>query len=332
MKKIIKVFVTGVSITLSASMCYKKSTDTTPHPTIADSLSITSDKLYPEGVDYNFKNNTFIIGSLYNGNIYEVGLTGALKTVITDNNLVGAVGVYTDEIRNRLVVVSGDAGISQKSAPNGVSAGSEAYVGIYNLTTYQLIKSVNLKSLTPNAGAFPNDIAVDEEGNMYITDSFSPVVYKIDGSSYTASIFLTDTVFKPAPNAFGLNGIVYNNSGFLIVAKTDNGKLYKIPVKNPTKFSLIDIPAIVGADGLEFTKNNELAVVENGLGAGKVQILQSVDNFTTATKKGEKTIGKSEFPTTAALAGNGKLYVLHAKLGTLLNGTKTDGQFSLTAY
>ena len=70
-------------------------------------------------------------------------------------------------------------------------------------------------------------------------------------------------------------------------------------------------------------------IVENGLGLGKAYTFSSVNNWSSATKVNETTIGKENFPTTAALASDGGVYVINSKLGKLLSGDKTQSSFTI---
>jgi len=296
-----------------------------------DNYSIELAAMYPEGVDYDSKNERFVIGSLNKGNVSTLSTDGKnLQTLVNDDKIVGTIGVFTDEKNNRLIVVSADAGVSEKSGANGSTAGKIAYVGIYNLTTGVLIKGVDLKSLTPDGGAFPNAITVDKDDNIYVTDSFSPVIYKID-KSYNASIFVTNAdLFSPAPNSFGLNGIVYSEDGYLIAVKTDDNKLFKIMIDDPSQVTEVTGASEVKTpDGLGWTSDKKLVVIENGLGDGKVHVLATTDNWSTATQTKEVSIGKTEFPTTCALTSNGNVYVLVSYLGKILSGDKTQNTFAL---
>lgn len=288
--------------------------------------TITDVGLYPEGIDYDTKNEKFVFSSLHKGAIYSMNTKGELSVFATSNKLVLPTGVYTDEARNRLIVANADLGISQKSTT--VSAGSIASVSIFNLTSSELIKEIDLKNFTPNAGSCPNDIAVDINGNIYITDSFSPIIYKLD-INYIASIFATNALFQSKPNEFGLNGIVYHPDGYLLVAKTDTSKLLKISLSNPANITEVTGTTFNAPDGIEFDKNNNLVVVENGLALGKTYTLSGKNNWTSATQISETTIGKEEFPTTAALASDGNVYVISSKLGKLLSGDKSQSNYDI---
>jgi sugar lactone lactonase YvrE len=296
---------------------------------VKDIYTLTSQSLYPEGIDYDFNNNRFIVGSLYNSEVFTMSLDGKLSPFIKETNLNTLTGVFTDELRNRLIVVGGDIGLSKKSAPKGASAGQTAAAEIYDLATGKLIRAIDLKSLTPNAGAVANDVAVDENGIIYITDSFSPVIYKID-KNYQASTFSSSELFKPAAGSFGLNGIVYHPDGYLLVAKTDNAKIFKVSITNPKEITEVKGMSFKAPDGLEWTKDYKLVIGGDAVaGDGKTYTFSSGDNWESATLVGEMNIGKDEFPTTVALAPNGEVYVVSAKLGRLIVGDTKQNTFTI---
>lgn len=318
------ILIAAFAILFMACDSEKKATETSV--LLQNKYTITDVGLYPEGIDYDNKNEKFLFSSLHKGAVYALNAKGELSVFATSSKLVLPTGVYTDEARNRLIVANADLGISLKSTEG--SAGSVATVSIFNLTSGKLIKEIDLKNFTPNAGSCPNDIAVDANGNIYITDSFSPVIYKLD-TNYVASIFATNTLFQPKPNEFGLNGIVFHPDGYLLVAKTDTSKLLKIALSNPENITEVTGTAFSAPDGIELDKNNNLVVVENGLALGKSYTLSSKNNWTSASQISETSIGKEEFPTTAALASDGNVYVISSKLGKLLSGDKSQSTYAI---
>ncbi|WP_223608202.1 hypothetical protein [Chryseobacterium sp. OSA05B] len=320
---------TAVVILGISSCSHDKDNDSTTQPMpLLENYSLKSAGIYPEGIDFDSKNNRFVMSSFNKGMVYTLSADGkTFSPLVNDASLTAALGVYTDEANNRIIIASGDAGASEKSGTNGSTAGKIAYAGIYNAQTGALIKGINLKPLTA-AGAFPNDIALDANGNIYITDSFSPVIYKID-KDYNASIFVNNPAFAVPAGTFGLNGIVYHKDGYLIAAHTQANKLFKINISNGSVTEITGLDnAFKAPDGLEWHGNN-LIVVENGLAEGKVHLLSGTNNWATASKTKEIAIGQTEFPTTAYVADNGITYVLTTYLGKLLSGDKTQTDYQL---
>ena len=190
-------------------------------------------------------------------------------------------------------------------------------MGIYSLSTGQRQAYVNLGALA-EGGHFCNDIALDKAGNAYISDSFSPIIYKVDTNN-RASILLMDKRFTG--DGFNLNGLVVKDD-YLIVAKYNEGLLFKVPLNDPGKFSQIKIDqTLSGADGLLWAADGSLIVIAN-TSTNKVFKLSSNDNWASAKIIKSSDTGQV-FPTTGVLR-SGDVHVLHAMLHVLFNPeTKT---------
>jgi len=303
--------------------------NSTQNVDIPETITISETGLHPEGIDFNNDTNEFVVGSITRS---EVGIvdaeTGAYIPFINDPALASVTGVFTDETRNRLLAVSGNLGFSVNSESNPAQL---AYLGIYDLETGELINGSSLQELLPEgSSSFGNDIAVDNEGNIYVTDSFSPVIYKVDATSFEASIFVDGgNDFSADPGNFGLNGIVFIDDS-LVVNKLDDGALFRIPLTDPENFTRIDAPVFIGADGLEVDENENIVLVENGLGENfGTHVLTSTDDWFSATITSSFSVNQDSFPTTAALASDGNVYVLNAYLSRALDGDFTQETFTI---
>lgn len=268
--------------------------------------------LYPEGIAYDADRNEFLVTSLTTGDIGRVGLNGKYKLFISDNKLISAMGIHVDKKRDRLIVCNSDPGVSKKSAKK--TQMKKASLGIYSLKTGDLIKHVDLADAN-SGNHFANDFTIDPEGNLFVTDSFSPVIYKVD-INYRVSIFLSSPKFKG--KGFNLNGIVYHPNRYLLVTKYNQGKLFKIPVDKPESFAEVQLPGtLLGADGLVLTSPKELVVVQN-MGQNRVTILEGSGDWKKAAIKKQYLKGFA-YPTTGTIASE-KIFVLNAKLNRLFSG------------
>lgn len=261
--------------------------------------------LYPEGVVYSSKMEKTYVGSYFKGKIVTVDLYGNMTDFIIDETLVAVVGITVDETNNRLLVCNSDAGISMRSDPSTI--GQLAQVIIYNLTTGAKQKTINLNGLYPG-GNFLNDLVLDPSGNIYVTDSFSPVVYKIEANG-TPSVFLTDPSFEVPPGAFGLNGIVYHPDNYLILGNSFGGILYKVPLASPTDFEQITLSKSVNSlDGL-LLYNNELFLVSNNFTGAPfdeaVYKITTSNNWSTGNVVGTYTSLNGTYPTTLTRINDG---------------------------
>ena len=175
---------------------------------------------------YDKFNDRFYVSSTTRGDIGIVAADGSYTAFITDPALTATTGLEIDEARKLLYV----------------SNSSDGSVGVYNINTGQRVAFIDLKPLLPGAPVFINDIALDPQGNAYVTNSRTPVIYKIapDG---TASIFYQDATFATA--AFGFNGIEYGNSngGYLLVAYSAGNQVVKFPISSPSEYNIVEFNA-----------------------------------------------------------------------------------------
>lgn len=284
----------------------------TPAP---DVVSFTKPALYPEGVEYDPKGKRFLVTSLREGTVGAVKDDGSYQVLIKDPELVSAIGIRIDHARDRVLVCNSDPGASVHTKKE--NQGKLAGLGIFKLSTGQRIKYINLGVMTPG-GHFCNDIALDKAGNAYVSDSFSPILYKID-SANNVSILLNHPRFTG--EGFSLNGLVVKDD-YLIVTKYNEGLLFKVPLNAPEKFSEVKIDqTMVGADGLLWATDGALVVIAN-MSTNKVFKLTSTDNWATA--KIIKTSDTGPVFATTGVIRDGSVFVLNAMLHVLFNPeTKT---------
>lgn len=280
-----------------------------------ESITIDKPALFPEGIDYNPKTDKFIVGSFRDGGVYEIDFDGRYRRLINDKRLNSVLAVRLDVKRDKLFVANSDVGSSINSYIEGPK--KSAFIGIYELSTGKNIQFINLGKLRPNKNHLANGIAIDDEGNAYVTDSFFPVIYKVDTSG-RASVFLESDRFLG--EGVNLNGILFHPAGYLIAVKKNEGILFKIPLNNPQKFSVIKSPLkFIGGDGLVLLSNKELLVIANRA-AGKITetvfSLDSENEWETTNVTKELKFGKVYL--TTGVIRKDKVYVIHSNLKTLL--------------
>lgn len=196
----------------------------------------------PEGVVYDEAGARFLFGSLTQGTIFEITEGGVPEPFIEDDQLSSTVGIHIDAANNRLLVPNSEAGVF--TDPSALGA---AGLASYDLESGERIFYADLAALLPEGRHFVNDVTVDADGNAYVTDSFSPVIYKVDLEG-NAEVFLEDDQFTS--ETFGLNGIDYHPDGYLLAAVTGNGALFKIPLDDPSTFSEVVLSEPLGIDGM----------------------------------------------------------------------------------
>ena len=324
-----RLLVPAAALSLLLGACSKKD-DAVAAPAAPAVVTFTQAGLYPEGVQYDALNARFLVTSLTTGRVGQVKDDGTYSPAFPDDpKLVSAIGLYLDEPRNRVLVAISDPG-ANAARSTSATQGKLARLAIFNRAAPTAAPTVvELGTLRPALSHFANDIAVDAQGNAYVTDSFSNLIYKVDAVTNVATVFLEDAarLGTPAAGAFGFNGIVVHPDGYLLVIKSDNGGLYKVPLANPASYTQVSTAQnLKDGDGLLLQDNNTLQVVSNQ--QAKVFRLATTNGFGAAALTGTFAT-QPQFPTTLTRR-DGASYVLYANLDALFSGRMPAvSQFSI---
>lgn len=272
--------------------------------------------LYPEGVAFDAGTKNFYVSSVKTGTIGTVDQAGNYKEFYKDNDLVSSFGMKIDRKTNRLLICLSDPNprYSYFSTPKTLK--KMGRVIAVNLKTGKRVMDVDLAKLY-EGNHFINDLAMDGSGNLYLTDSFSPVIYKVDAAG-KGSVFAESEMFKSID--IGLNGIAFNAEGYLVVVNNSNGSILKVDLADPKRITKVKIDALFpGADGLLFDQG-DLVLVQNK-SVNKIYRISSTDKWQTAKIK-SATTGEDRFqqPSTAVVDGE-KVWILNSKLNELSNPT-----------
>ena len=278
-----------------------------PNAPFPERINFTAARQYPEGIAYSAQLNGFVITSLTQGKLGVVNTDGQYTDFVIPSQLVAGVGVKVAD--GRILVCNSDNGVSSKSSPQTMR--KLAQLLVFNINSRQLERQVDLGGLLPSENHFANDIAINPDGTVYVTDSFSPVIYRVT-SGGQASILVRDDARFSSPS-FGLNGIVYHPGGYLIVANTGAGKLYKVDLKNNNAISEVGGISNLPGDGLTLVGTTDLYVVTGG--GSRVAQVRSTDNFATATVVKTDEAGYSQATTSTYV--NGQVYTLNARIGEI---------------
>lgn len=283
-------------------------------------LTLRQPALYPETIEYDPKTDRFLLGSFREGAIYRVDSDGGVTRLVDDPRLCSVLGIAVDAERGQLWAVNADLGASTR--PSAAGPKHLAAVGIYDLATGAALNYVDLAPLAAGAHLL-NGIALDFAGNAYVTDSFSPIIYKIDAHGQ-ASVFLRSEQF--VGDGINLNGLVVHPDGYLLVVKKSDGSLFRVPLDNPTRFSRVKTETqFVGGDGLTLVGKKALLLIANQTStraSNAAFSLTSDDGWLSAQLRASAPLG-DVYPTTAARRGDA-LYAVYSKLNELIQAPATQ--------
>lgn len=122
-------------------------------------------------------------------------------------------------------------------------------------------------SQIPGEKAGPNVLTFDNEGNVYVSDSFQATIWKIPAEGGEAIAWLKDDLLSTTHfPTFGANGIAFNNDKtVLYIANTGEGTVLKVLIdENHKATSTIKlVNGLNGPDGLIVDNNNNILVAES---------------------------------------------------------------------
>lgn len=264
-----------------------------------ESFELPGDNIFPEGVAYNEATGDFFVsattdGAIYRGNVEEGAETEVFLEGGQDDR-TSAVGMTVDDA-GRLFIAGRDTG----------------KVFAYDTEDGQFIQSFE----NDRQNSLINDAVSTPNGDVYFTDSFAPVLYRVsdEGGELAFEEYID---FEGTPveyrDGFNLNGIVATEDGrFLITVQYNTGDLFRIDAETEeiTKVELSGASLSTG-DGLVLD-GQTLYVVRNQ--PGDVVPVELSEDFTSG--EAEEGFGGSSFqyPTTAAKYDD-RLLVVNSRFG-----------------
>lgn len=214
-------------------------------------IPIVGENLYLEGIAYSQKTENLYLSSTAGGGILQLKDGSPSSTFLapgTDGR-DKAFGIKVDDKLKRLWVCSGNT------------------LYIYHLETKALLAKLSTNSLGQYENSFLNDLVLDDSGNAYITDSFTPNIFHVDSKNLKMSVFTSFSipnygVYQNIP--FNMNGIVMtpDHQG-LLVAKTNDGTLWHISLKDKSIKQLSLSEPVYTVDGLFWGSENKLFMIRN---------------------------------------------------------------------
>lgn len=117
-----------------------------------------------------------------------------------------------------------------------------------------------------------NDLAFDDDGDLYVTDSFQASIYRIPAGGGAAKIWFQSPVLEAVPGQIGTNGVRVSPSGHQLYFTVTGalatgggvGTVYKLPLVNAPKQSDLKVVHAYtqgeGPDGIAFGAHGDLYV------------------------------------------------------------------------
>lgn len=297
----------------------------TPHVVNFRSLN-----LYPEGLTWDPSAQHFIVGSQHHRTIHSVSDAAVVETLISDPTLpqnATILGLAIDSIHNRLLA------LVHSAAPlppfNALAA--------YDLRSRRRVFLSLLDDETPGVITIKrhvaNDVAVDFNGNAYVTNSAGNFIWKVDKDG-EASVFSRSPVFSESPLAVdpdapfsecGLNGIAYVSKGYLLVVQSNTGKMFKVNADDGLARRVLLTEDLVWADGIAVRSDGVVLVVSHHT----LWFIKSHDSWAEGVVYDKTALNQEKFATSVTVGGEDRAYVLYGRVMEGLLGNSGREEFSI---
>ncbi len=155
--------------------------------------------------------------------------------------------------------------------PDGGLFVVEPFVGILKLDLDPANTQSVYAPFAPMGPSLLNDLTFDEDGNLYVTDSFAASIYKVPAGGGQPVLWFSDPALAGHPALpFGVNGIRIDRNNqhayFSVTVDTSwNGVIYRLPLVDSPDAGDLEVFAslgFTGPDGIAFGKSGNLYVAE----------------------------------------------------------------------
>ncbi len=260
-------------------------------------LQLPDNRFFPEGIAIA-PDGTIFIGSVGTGQIVRFAPGATRATPFAALGQRNAVGLLVEPARSLLWVCDSDATFQSGSRVKAFDLASGADRGTYPLP----------------GGGFCNDMTLDGQGNLYVTDSTGSRINKLVAGGTQLTAWSENAAYVGGANEFTLNGIAWDGQSAIYVTKYSSGQMFRVGINAdgtaaaPTELTVTR--ALVSPDGLKRLNANTLLVVE---GNGNLTRLAISGNTLTPTV----VANRLDSPTTVDLLGD-SAWVVEGQLGVLL--------------
>jgi sugar lactone lactonase YvrE len=305
-----------------------KAKQTHPHRSeIAFTLSERD--LIPEGIAYDPVDKVFFLSSLHKRKIVSVRVqTRQRPPIVEDFTAQGQDGLYStlgmkvDAERRVLWVCS-----SAESFMKGYSEADDGKAALfkYDLKTRKLIRKYELG---PNPRHLLNDLALNAEGDVFVTDTVSGEIFTVSHEKDELEVLI------PAGRFEAPNGIAISNDGRKLFISDMPFGVYGVDLKTKQSERLPQSVGISpsGSDGLYFYDNSLIGIInivnESNGRVARFYLDASAKAVTHAAVL-DCNHPLYQWPTTGVVVGNSFFYIANSQFGTFNSEQRTFPQKDL---
>lgn len=270
------------------------------------SFELPGDALHPEGIAFDSASDSLFVSGAGTGEILRI------------DRLSGEVSVFVEPSGMPFNVLGLEVAGGQLWA---------AGAGTGEIRAYSLEDATQTINVSTGEGGLLNDLVVSSTGDVYVTDSTRPILYRLAAGETTAEEWLdftaTDFEYIEGVNANGI--VISDDDASLIIAQLDTGQLWHVDIATQAVTEVDAGDTFPGADGLVLD-GTTLYVIQNS--TNQVSVIELEADLLSGSVTSVYTSPDFIMPATAVLVDN-QLIVTNTQFGALQTGD-TELPFQLT--
>ena len=256
---------------------------------------------WPEGLDSDPRSGRLYLTSVRHGAVAEVAADGQVREVVRKGQLRGAVlAARVDTARNALWLTL--SGISQMDGYQPADSTIGALVRVA-LSDGRVQRRWNLPAIS-GAHAL-GDLIVSRSGDVFLTDSNEPVLYRLRAASDTLEM-LRHPLFR------SLQGMAESADGAVLYVADYSHGLLRVELATNAVSRLDDAPqsSSLGCDGIVFHENAIIAV-QNGVSPARLMrfTLDETGHRIVRSEVLDQNSDIADEPTSVIVRGGDAVYV-----------------------
>ncbi len=276
-----------------------------------DAIPLPGDRLHPESVSITPDGKAYV-GSM-TGGVVRVSLKdgNAEQWIAARAHGSGALFGVLADTRNGLLWTCTNSFPAPATMVPGADPGH--WLKAFDLGTGEGKLSLQL----PGEKAVCNDMAVGEDGAVYVTDTRQPHILRWKPGAEALEIWADDPLFEAVPMKGGLDGIAFGADGNLYLNNVWDGSIYRAVVNSDGSFGgatkLALSRPLENPDGMRPLGGMSFVVAES---AGRISVLAVSEDRADVT-----TVSEAGHPTGVDVHGDAAWYV-EAHLSALFEPEK----------
>lgn len=291
-RALLTVLVTTFALTAPASVATAHAADRG-----LESVPLPAGAAYPNGVAVA-ADGTLYVGQITAGVIYRRSPAGDWSTVHPGSpDIFAATTLRLDEPRALL----------WGSSPDFLPEGEPRTPNIFAIDT----TSNRVVHTVPLPSGFPNDIAVEPQGSILITDSTNGRVLRFSPDNGTFTTVVQDPRLTHH-SGIGVGGIARSAHGDIVVGNYSSGHLYALSSSGIREVALPR--PLENPDGMVFTADGALIVLEGAVNSGNGTVLQIREPLQPGLREITTLADGLESPVNLSLAADGNAYVSESRI------------------